>query len=153
MLKCESNVQEGQHSAEFIYERVSNPLNMDKLRQAISSDDVEQKLQDIDPQRAAQLKDALDKVEFTEDAIVMKSPLGSIKMQIVEREQPKLVKFQSAEGPLPLTMWIQLLPQTDTTCKVRVTVGAEVNMMMKPMLSSPLTNVANVIAQFVAALP
>lgn len=153
MLKCESNVYEGKHSADFIYDRVSNPMNLAKLRETISSDDVEQKLQSIDPERAAQIKEVLEKVEFSEDAIIMQSPLGNVTMQIVEREAPKLVKFQSADGPLPLTMWIQLLPQGEDACKVRVTVGAEVNFMMKAMVSGPLTNVANVIAQFVAAVP
>ena len=153
MLKCESNVYEGKHSADFIYDRVSNPMNLAKLRETISSDDVEQKLQSIDPERAAQIKEVLEKVEFSEDAIIMQSPLGNVTMQIVEREAPKLVKFQSADGPLPLTMWIQLLSNTEQSCKVRVTVGAEVNFMMKAMVSGPLTNVANVIAQFVAAVP
>lgn len=153
MLKCESDVQESRHSADFIYERVSNPMILAKLRDAVSSDDMEQRLQGLEPERAAQIKDALEKVEFSEDAITMQSPFGGVKMQIVEREAPKLVKFQSAEGPLPLTMWIQLLPQGEEACKVRVTVGAEINFMMKAMVSGPLTNVANVIAQFIAAMP
>ena len=48
-------------------------------------------------------------------------------------------------------MWIQLLPHGEGAAKLRVTIGAEVNFFMKGMVSKPLQQAANGLADILAA--
>jgi len=48
------------------------------------------------------------------------------------------VKFETAQSPVPFNVWIQVLPVTETTSKMKVTVKAELNPFIKGMVSGPL---------------
>ena len=71
----------------------------------------------------------------------------------MEREEPKLVKMGSEGSPIPLTIWIQMLPTDAYSSKLRVTVGAEVNMFMKGMVAKPLQQAADGLANILSVLP
>jgi hypothetical protein len=42
------------------------------------------------------------------------------------------------DSPLPFNIWVQMLPVTDTTSKLKVTIDAELNFLMKGIVSKPL---------------
>lgn len=71
---------------------------------------------------------------------------------MVEREEPKCIKFASEGSPVQLYVWIQLLPHGDMACKLRVTVGAEVNFFMKGMVAKPLQQAADGLANMLSAI-
>jgi hypothetical protein len=83
--------------------------------------------------------DQLQNMSFDNDHIsVNVPPIGKIALRIVEREDPKCVKYQSVDSPLPFNLWVQMLPVTDTTSKLKVTIDAELNFLMKGIVSKPL---------------
>ena len=71
-------------------------------------------------------------------------------LRIIERDAPKLVKMEAENTPIPLNMWIQLVPIDESSCKIRVTIGAEVNFLMKTAVSGPLKKAADGVARMLA---
>ena len=53
---------------------------------------------------------------------------------------------------MQLYVWIQLLPHGDMACKLRVTVGAEINFFMKGMVAKPLQQAAAGLANMLSAI-
>ena len=98
-----------------------------------------------------------DKVQdffFDKDSVsVNVSPVGEIKLRIINREEPKCVKFETAQSPLPFNLWIQVLPVTETTSKMKVTVDADIPFMLKGMVSGPLKDGIEKIADALAMIP
>ena len=80
-------------------------------------------------------------------------PLGDITVRIVERNEPKLVKMDMVGAPVPVTLWIQLLPSSETACRMKVTLGAELNFFIRKMIQSKLEQGVEGIAQFLASIP
>ena len=62
------------------------------------------------------------------------------------------MKLASENSPVPIYVWIQLLPSGETGCKMRVTVGAEVNFFMKGMVAKPLQQAADGLANILSAI-
>ena len=56
----------------------------------------------------------------------------------MDREEPKTIKFETEQSPLPFNFWIQLLPLTETSCKMKLTIKAELNPFIKGMVQKPL---------------
>ena len=78
-------------------------------------------------------------LEFDQDSLsVNVPPVGSIKLRVVNREEPKCIKFETEQSPIPFNFWIQLLPVTSTTCKMKLTIKAELNIFIKQMVKKPL---------------
>jgi hypothetical protein len=63
------------------------------------------------------------------------------------------VKFETAQSPLPFNLWIQVLPVTETTSKMKVTVDADIPFMLKGMVSGPLKDGIEKIADALAMIP
>jgi len=81
-------------------------------------------------------------------------PIGNIAFHIEEREEPKTVKIVSDESTqFQFKLWVQLLPVSDTQCKMRVTLHIELNMMMKMMIGKKLDKGINQIADGIAQIP
>jgi hypothetical protein len=81
------------------------------------------------------------------------NPVGRIKITIIEREQPKTIKFAADQSPVEVNMWIQLVSVNDNETKMKLTVKAQLNPFLKPMLSKPLQEGVDKIADVLAALP
>ena len=54
-------------------------------------------------------------------------------------------------SPLPFNLWVQLLPITDTSCKMRLTIKADLNPFVKGMISKPLQAGLEKLADAIAA--
>jgi len=73
-----------------------------------------------------------------------------LKLRICEREEPKCVKFETEQSPVPFNVWVQVLPVTDDSCKMKVTVKAELNPFIKGMVSGPMQDGVEKIADALA---
>lgn len=117
--KFESTVREIQYSQQAVYNMLSDLSNLDKVKDRIPED----KLKDL---------------SFDADSLSISTPMGSVRLVIVEREEPKCIKFETEQSPLPFHFWIQILPMTDTTSKMKLTIKADLNPFIKGMVQKPL---------------
>ena len=82
------------------------------------------------------------------------SPVGKFSLRIANREKPKAIKLVSEQdSPIGFKFWIQILPINDTSCKIKLTLHTELNMMMKMMVGKKLDNGLNQIADAFTQIP
>ena len=81
------------------------------------------------------------------------NPIGKVKFSIIEREPDKTIKFKAEESPVDVTMWIQLKQVDENDTKMKLTIKAELNPFIKPMVSKPIQEGINKIADVLAAIP
>lgn len=80
--------------------------------------------------------------------------LGLAEIKIVNRDPFKTIKVESSGGlPLSFTFWIQLLPASEYQTKMRLTLHAEMTMMIKMMAGSKLQEGINQLAETLSKLP
>lgn len=155
--KYESEIKYLSYSQTMVYEKLSDLRNLDNLRQKIadpaSADLLKSNLPpEIKPEQIDKFREYAEKMELGADYLKINSPMGQVTLRLVEQDAPKCLKFSGEGAPLPLTMWIQLLP-TAEGCKMKLTIGAEVNMFMKAMVNKPLQKAADGLADMLARLP
>ncbi len=79
---------------------------------------------------------------------------GVAEIKIVNREPFKTIKVESSGGlPLSFTFWIQLLPVDGYKTKMRLTLHAELSMMIKMMAGNKLEEGINQLAETLSKLP
>ena len=135
MTKFESNVKQIPYTVEDVYRNISDLSNLERVRDRIPQD----KLQDF---------------QFDSDSVqVSVSPVGTIKLRICEREENKCVKFETEQSPLAFNLWIQVLPVDSASSKMKVTVKADIPFMLKGMVSGPLQDGVEKIADALSQIP
>lgn len=157
LQKYESEIKYLNFEQTLVYEKLSDLRNLDNLRQKIADPAAADLLKsnlppEIKPEQIDKFREYAEKMELGADYIKIASPMGEVTLRLVEQEAPKCLKFAGEGAPLPLTMWIQLQP-TAEGCKMKLTIGAEVNMFMKAMVNKPLQKAANGLADMLARLP
>ena len=65
-------------------------------------------------------------------------PIGSVLLRIVERDEPKTIKFETEQSPIPFNLWIQLVAASETTTKMKLTAKAEINPFFRGLIAGPL---------------
>ena len=135
MAKFESSIKQVPYPQEAVYNNLSDLTNLEKVRDRVPED----KLQDF---------------SFDKDTVsVSVPPVGKITIRICDREEPKCVKFESVDSPMPFHLWIQVLPVTAESSKMKVTVDADIPFMLKGMVSGPLQDGVEKIADALAMIP
>ena len=98
-----------------------------------------------------------DKIEgftFNRDSCSFRvNPIGEVKFDVVERQPNKLVKFKSENLPVDVFLWIQLVSKGEKDTKMRLTVRADLNSFLKPMISRPMKEALDKIADVLTQLP
>ena len=123
MNQFESNVKQIPYSQQRVYDKLSDLSNLEDL--AFDSDSISCSV----------------------------SPVGKLELRIVEREEPKCVKFEATTSPIPLTLWIQILPVTEETSKMKLTLRTELNIFLKGMLQKPLKEGVEKLAEMLSQIP
>lgn len=135
MTKFESSVKQIPYPVENVYRNISDLSNLERVRDRIPED----KLEDF---------------QFDSDSVqVSVAPVGTIKLRIIEREENKCVKFETEQSPLPFNLWIQVLPVSETESKMKITVKADIPFMLKGMVSGPLQDGVEKIADALSQIP
>ena len=129
MVQFESTVKHIPYSQERVYNKLSDLSNLESVRDRLDmmKDKLGGKIEDL---------------SFDRDSLTLKVQGINLTLRIIEREPMKCVKFEGDKTPVPLNLWIQILPVTEAEAKIKVTIRAEVNMFMKAMISKPLQKIA-----------
>lgn len=139
-VQFESSVKHIPYSQERVYNKLSDLNNLNS---------VHDRLDEIKEKSGGKLED----MSFDQDSITIKVQGIALSLRIIEREQMKCIKFEGDKTPVPLNLWIQILPVSDSEAKIKVTIRAEVNMFMKAMVSKPLQDGVEKLADMLAVLP
>ena len=119
----------------IVYETLADLNNLEKLKDRIPSDKIED-------------------FSFDSDSCSFSvNPVGKVRFSVVEREPSKTIKFAGDQLPVAVTMWIQLKETGEQETKMKLTIRADLNMFLKPMLSKPLQDGINQIADVLAKIP
>ena len=130
--KFESSVKYVPYSQQAVYNNISDLRNLEKVRDRVPED----KVSDF---------------SFDQDTVTMKvDPVGELKFRICDREEPKCVKFETVQSPVPFNVWVQVLPVDEANAKMKVTVKAELNPFIKSMVEKPLQEGVEKIADALA---
>lgn len=147
LSKYESSVKHIAENVDVVYDRFSDMRNLQALRDRMSDPDTLSQISgQVDSDKLEEARKYLKEMTFDADSLSVSTPVGALRLVIVERDAPKCIKLAGEGSPIPVYVWIQLLPEGEQATKMRVTVGAEVNMFMKGMVSKPLQQAAEGIA-------
>lgn len=134
MSKFESSIKHIPYRQQAVYDKLSDLSNLEKVRDKI---------------RADKIKD----LSFDSDSLTISAPMGSVSMRIIEREEPKCIKFATGNSPISANLWIQVVPEGDAACKMKLTIKADINPFIKGMVSKPLQEGLEKIADVLAMIP
>lgn len=134
MDQYESSVKNIPYAQARVFAKLENLENLEVIKDKISTD----KIQDFRYSR--------------DDVSATISPLGNVTIRVVEREEPKCIKFEVAGSPFPTNMWIQIIPDGDNASKMRIVVKTELNFMIRSMVEAPLKDGIEKIATILASV-
>lgn len=135
MAKFESSIKQVAASQQTVYNTISDLNNLERLRERIPQDNISD-------------------FSFNSDSLTVSAPMvGQISLQIVDRDEPKCVKYGSTQSPVPFNVWIQVLPVDESSSKLKVTLDADIPFMLKAMVSGPLQQGVDKIAEVLTMIP
>jgi carbon monoxide dehydrogenase subunit G len=123
------------HNRQIVYDTLSNMENLAKLKDRIPGE---------------QLRD----FTFEGDACSFSvQPLGQMRVAVADREEPQTIRWTVEKAPVNATLQIELLPEKANETQVRLTVSADLNPFIKHLVSKPLQEGVNKIADALTILP
>lgn len=140
MAQYESSIKHIPYSQERVYNKLSDLNNLNSVRDRLDliKDKLDGKLEDM---------------SFDSDSLTLKAQGFNLTLRIIEREPLKCIKFEGDKTPIPLNLWIQILPEGMDNAKMKVTIRAEVNMFMKAMVAKPLQEGVEKLADMLSMIP
>lgn len=135
-VKYESKIHSAAASAEQIYKVLSNLNNLNRVKDLIP-------------------KDKVQELEISEDCVRMKvDGLGQkIAIGIVDKIENDTIKFGAENIPMEMNFWIQLKEVTPNDTRIKLTLKADLPMMFKMMLDKKLQNGIDQAAEMLAKFP
>lgn len=135
MSKYESGVKHIPHPQQAVYAALSDLGNIERVKDKIPAEQAQN-------------------LSFDHDSVsISVPPVGNITLRIIERDEPKCIKFEAQNSPVPFNLWIQLLPEGEGESKMKVTVKADIPLFLKPMLGGKLGEGVDKIAEALAQVP
>jgi hypothetical protein len=120
MTKFESSIKQIQAPQQRVYDMLSDLNNLERVKDRLPED----KIKDM---------------TFDRDSVsVSVAPVGSVTLRVVNREEPKTIKFETEQSPIPFNLWIQLVAMDEQNCKMKLTIKAELNPFIKGVIQGPL---------------
>ena len=134
--KYESKITSAPCSAQQIYRVMSNLQNLERVRDMIPKDKIQE--MEIEP----------DRVRIKVDGLAQK-----ITIAIVDRIENDTVKFGAEGIPMDANFWIQLKELAPNDTRIKLTVKADIPMMFKMMIGKKLQDGLNQAADMLAQFP
>ncbi len=133
MIQFESSVKYVPYSQGRVYDKLSDLRNLEAVRE--------------------QLADKVEGLTFDSDSLSFKAKGMDLALRIVDREPVKCVKFESEKSPVSMNLWIQMLSVGEDQAKLKVTLRAEVSMLMKSLISKSLQDGVEKLADMLSRIP
>lgn len=147
MTKFESSVKQIAYAQRSVYNMLSDLNNVQRIKDSLPEGTTGNEEMD-------KVKERLQNLTFDHDTLSINvDAVGQISMRIIERDEPKTIKLTSESSPLSFTFWIQILPVTDTSSKMKLTIDADIPFFAKAMVSKPLQEGLEKIADALARIP
>ena len=147
MTKFESSVKQIPHSQKSVYAMLSDLSNIQRLK-----DHLPEEATDNDEMN--KVKDKLKNLSFDQDSLSINvDPIGQVSMRIIERDEPKMIKLESEKSPFAFKFWIQVLPVTEASSKMKLTIDADIPFFAKSRVAKPLQEGIEKIADALAMIP
>ena len=134
--KYESKITSAPCSAAQIYHVLSNLENLERVRQFIPQDKVQE------------MEISADRVRMKVDGLAQK-----ITIAIVDRIENDTVKFGAEGIPMDANFWIQLKELGPTDTRIKLTVKADIPFMFKMMVDKKLKEGLDQAADMLAKFP
>lgn len=135
-----SNVETANAPVERVYERLSNPSTF-----AAMAENGFQQLPD-------QVRKNLEGVSFTEDAIAVTTPMGSVELKVKAKTPHSLIEYTAENSPIPFGVKIKLQPQGEQT-QIETEIDMEIPMMLRGLVGNKIGEVATQFGKLLAMLP
>ena len=133
--KYESKITSSPCSAQQIYHVLSDLSNIDRVKDLIPKDKIQE--MEVEP----------DRIRIKVDGLGQK-----ITLAIVDRIENDTIKFGAEGIPMDANFWIQLKEVSPADTRIRLTLKADIPMMFKLMLKNKLQEgldqAADMLAQF-----
>lgn len=138
MTTYESDIKTISQNEEVVFNLLSDLSNL-------------QKLQNINIEGQEEVTDKLKDMQFDRDSVTFNvSGFGKIGLRVVEREPFKTIKFEGENTPVAANLWIQLKQAAENDTRMKLTLKAEIPMMIKMMVDKKLKEGINMIADAIA---
>lgn len=99
-------------------------------------------------------QDKIKDFSFDKDSCTISvDPVGKIRFNIIERVANSYVKFQAEQVPFGLDLVVELHNSDADKTELKLTVNANLNPFIKPMVSKPLQQGLDKMAEALAMLP
>jgi carbon monoxide dehydrogenase subunit G len=134
--KYESKITSAPCSAAQIYRVLSDMQNLERVREFIPKDKIQE--MDIEP----------DRVRLKVDGLAQK-----ITIAIVDRIENDTIKFGAEGIPMDANFWIQMKEVSPTDTRLKLTVKADIPFMFKMMLEKKLQTGLDQAADMLAKFP
>lgn len=143
--KYSSNIKSVNHNCEVVYNYLSNFNNLGSFFNEYT---LAQLSQQVPKLKITDFSCSTDEMNFKIDSY------GEAGLVIVNKEPPKTIKI-SGKGKIPfeLFLWIQILPTSPYQSKIKVTLHADLNIMMKMLIGKKIDEGIDKIADALALLP
>ena len=157
MAEYKSTVHVSPFPQQRVYDRLSDLTFLSLIQDSLDNQEARNRIleQAQGKVTAEQLDSAAEKIrqmQFDQDSVTSDTPVGKVTLRIVEREEPKCVKFALEGAPIQANLWIQMLPQGEQ-CAMRVTLKAELNFLIKQMVGKKLEEGTEGLARMLASIP
>lgn len=80
------------------------------------------------------------------------APVGRVTFVVIDREPNKTIKFKSEQLPFEVNVWVQLVSKADDDTRMKITLRADLNPFIKPMVNKPLKEGVDKISEVIASL-
>ena len=134
--KYESKITSAPCTAEQIYRVLSNMQNLERVKDLIPKDKIQE--MEIEP----------DRVRLKVDGLAQK-----ITIAIVDRIENDTVKFGAEGIPMDANFWIQMKEVSPTDTRLKLTVKADIPFMFKMMVDKKLQQGLDQAAEMLAQFP
>ena len=138
----------------MVFSKLSDLSNLQNVKQKLDNPELVAKLKEqADGDQVEKMIPVLKSLTSDTDSVsVSVPPVGNLTLRVVEREE-KCIKYALENVPINANLWIQLLPIDANSCKMKVTIGADLNLIMRGILGGKLEKDAEGIANMLSRMP